>query len=182
MTGVQTCALPIWLLRFFLLAVVLQSPWVASSVFIVASNRHRRLARSYAISAGLTLVAIVLLIHRCGLLAVPLGAIIGESLACYHVVIKDACTVLKEEHARFAVRLWSAVVAISCAAWGAGYLGHSVAVGPAPLRWLQVGAMTTLAAALAAWPAIRKEDRSRLACWGRARWAGLRPAGAQLGA
>jgi O-antigen/teichoic acid export membrane protein len=171
----------VWLLRFFLLAVVLQSPWFASSLFTMANNRHRRLARSYAISAGLTLVAIALLIHPCGLLAVPLGTLIGESVVCYHLVIKDACSVLKEEYGRFAARLWSAVVAISCAAWGAGYLGHSVAIGPAPLRWLQVGLMTTLAAALAAWClALRKDDRSRLTCWGKARWSGLRSAGAQL--
>ena len=170
----------VWLLRFFLLAVVLQSPWYASSLFTVANNRHRRLARSYAISAGLTLVSIALLTYPCGLLAVPLGTIIGESLGCYHLVIKDACSVLKEEYAPFAVRLWSAVVATSCAAWGAGYLGHSVAVGPAPLRWLQVGALTTPAAALAGWSlALRKDDRSRLMSSAKSRWLAVRPIGAE---
>ena len=83
--------------------------------------------------------------------------------------------------ARFAARLWSGVTAISCAAWGAGYLGHSVAVGPAPLRWLEVGALTTLAAALTAWGvALRRDERSRLARWGKSRWSALRPAGAEL--
>jgi O-antigen/teichoic acid export membrane protein len=174
-------AADVWLLRIFLLAVVLQSAWYPSALFMMASNRHRRLANSYFISAILTLVATALLIRPCGLLAVPLGALIGESLACYHFVIKDACSVLKEEYARFVVPLWSAVVAISCAAWGAGYLGHSVAVGPAPLRWLQVGVMTTLAAAVTAWGfALRKDDRSRLASWGKSRWSALRPAGAEL--
>jgi O-antigen/teichoic acid export membrane protein len=169
-----------WLLRFFLLAVVLQSPWYASSLFTVASNRHRRLARSYAISACLTLTAIALLIRPCGLLAVPLGTLMAESLAYYHFVIKDTCSVLKEEYAPFALRLWSAVFTIFGAAWSAGYLGHSVAVGPAPLRWLQVGVLTTLAAALAAWVALRKDDRSSLSCWGKSRWSALRPAGAEL--
>lgn len=164
----------VWLLRFFLLAVVLQSPWVASSVFTIANNRHRRLARSYAISAGFSLTAIALLIYPFGLIAVPIGAIVGESLACYHFVIKDACSVLKEEYFRFAARLWSAVVAICCSAWAAGYLGHSVAVGPAPLRWLQVGVMTSLAAALAGWFALRKDDRSRLERTCNARWSGRR--------
>jgi O-antigen/teichoic acid export membrane protein len=171
----------IQLLRLFLLAVVLQSPWFASSLFMMASNRHRRLAHSYFISAVLTLAAIALLIRPCGLLAVPLGALIGESLACYHLVIQDACSVLKEEYAPFAVRLWSGVAAICCAAWGAGYLGHSVAVGPAPLRWLQVGVLTMTAAVLAAWGlAIRKDDRSRLVSWGKSRWLALRPVGAEL--
>ena len=171
----------VWLLRFFLLAVVLQAPWLTSSLFMMASNRHRRLAHSYFISAAVTLAAIALLIRPCGLLAVPLGALIGEGLACYHFVIKDACGVLKEGYARFAARLWWGVVVISCAAWGAGYLGHSLAVGPAPLRWLEVGALTTLAAALAAWGlGLRKDDRSRLAGWGKSRWSALRPAGAGL--
>jgi len=170
----------VWLLRLFLLAVVLQSPWSASSVFAAANNRHRRLARSYFLSAGLTMVAIALLIRPYGLLAVPLGAILGESLACYHFVVKDVCGVLGEEYGRFAVWLWCAVVAISCAAWGAGYLVHSVAVGPAPLRWLQVGVVTTLAAASAAWRlALRRDDRSHLARWGAAHWSGTRLGGAE---
>jgi O-antigen/teichoic acid export membrane protein len=171
----------VWLLRFFLLVVVLQSPWFASSLFTMASNRHRRLAHSYFVSAVLTLAAIALLIRPCGLLAVPLGALIGEALACYHFVIKDACAVLKEEYTRFAARLWSGVAAICCAAWGAGYLGHSVAVGPAPLRWLQVGAVTTLASALTAWGLVMgRSDRSRLVSWGKSRWSASRPAGTEV--
>jgi O-antigen/teichoic acid export membrane protein len=176
-------AADVWLLRFFLISIVLQAPWFTGSLFMIANNRHRRLAHSYLISAVLTLAAIALLIRPCGLVAVPVGALIGEALGCYHFVVKDACGVLKEEYARFAARLWSGVAAISCAAWGAGYFGHSVAVGPAPLHWLQVGALTTLAAVLAAWGlALRKDDRSCLASWGKSRWSALRPAGAELSA
>src|ERR1019366_2842443 len=43
----------VWLLRVFLLAVVLQAIWLPSSLFLMASNRHRRLAHSYFISAVL---------------------------------------------------------------------------------------------------------------------------------
>ena len=107
--------------------------------------------------------------------------LIGEALACYHFVINGACRILKEEYARFAARLWSGVAANRCAAWGAGYVGHSVAAGPAPLRWLEVGALTTLAATLAAWGlALRKDDRSRLTSWGKSGWLGLRDAGAEI--
>lgn len=175
-----TLAADLWLLRIFLIAIVLQATWLPSALFMMASNRHRRLAHSYFISAVLTLAPIALLIRPYGLLAAPLGVLIGEALACYHFVIKDACGVLKEEYAPFAARLWSGVAAISCAAWGAGYLGHSVASGPAPLRWLEVGALTTLAAAFAALGlALRKDDRSRLASWGKSRWLALRAAGAE---
>lgn len=174
-------ATDVWLLRIFLLAIVLQATWLPSSLFVMAINRHRRLAHSYFISAVLTLAATALLIRPCGLLAAPLGVLIGEALPCYHFVIKATCGVLKDEYARFAARLWSGVAVISCAAWGAGYLGHSIAVGPAPLRWLEVGTLTTLASALAAWGlALRKDDRSRLASWGKSRWSSLRPTGAEL--
>jgi hypothetical protein len=157
----------------------LQVPWFTSSLFLMASNQHRHLAHSYFISAVLALAAIALLTRSCGLLAAPLGVLIGEALACYHFVIQGTCRLLKEEYARFAVQLWWGVAVISCAAWGAGYLGHSLAVGSAPLRWIEVGTLTTLAAALAAWSlALRKDERSSLAVWGKSRWSGLRPAGA----
>ena len=173
----------VWLLRAFLLAIVLQATWLPSSLFTMAINRHRRLAHSYFISAIVALAAIVLLIHPCGLIAAPLGGIVGEALVCYHFVIKDACLTLKEEYAPFAARLWLGVAAVSCAAWGAGYLGHSIPVGPAPLRWLQVGALTTLAAALAAWSvALRKDDRSRIVSWAKSHWSSLRPAVAERSA
>lgn len=172
-----------WLLRLFLIAILLQVPWLTSSLFMVASNRHRRLARSYFISAIITLVAIALLIRPYGLLGVPIGLMLGEGMACYHFVIKDACDLLKEAYAPFALRLWWGIVAITGAALGAGYLGHLIAVGPAPLRWIEVGALTSIAAALAAWSlAVRKNDRARLVGWGKARWSALQPAPAELGA
>jgi O-antigen/teichoic acid export membrane protein len=171
----------LWLLRIFLLAMVLQAAWLPSSLFMMASNRHRRLAHSYFSSAVFALAAIALLIRHCGLLAVPLGVLIGDALTCYHFVIKDACGILKEEYAPFAARLWSGVASISCAAWGAGYVGHSVALGPAPVRWLQVGTLTMLAAAFAAWSlALTKDDRSRVVYWAKSRWSAVRADAAEL--
>jgi hypothetical protein len=112
-----------------------------------------------------------LLLPRLGLLAAPIGAIVGEALANYHFVVKDACNVLGEHYPQFAARLWAGVAAISCAAWGAGYFGHAIATGPAPLRWLEVGVLTTGAAALTACAlAIRPNDRSHLVMWGSLRW------------
>jgi O-antigen/teichoic acid export membrane protein len=171
----------VWLLRIFLLATVLQSTWLPSSLFLMASNRHRRLALCNFTSAILTLMVISLLIRPCGLLAAPLGALMGDALACCHFVVKDACFILKEEYARFAMRLWSGVAAVSCAAWCAGYLGHYLAFGPVPLRWLQVGTLTTLAAAITAWGcALQKDDRSHLTSFSKSRWSALRTASAEV--
>jgi O-antigen/teichoic acid export membrane protein len=161
----------IWLLRLFLLALVLQAPWLASSLFTTANNRHRRLAYSYAITAILSLTATAFLLRPYGLLAVPLGGIVGEALACYHFVVKDACGVLKEDYTRFAVRLWAGVAAISCSALAAGWLGHSLAIGPAPLRWFQVGVLNSVVAVLSGWCfGLGKDDRSRLMRWGKSKW------------
>jgi O-antigen/teichoic acid export membrane protein len=160
------------LLRVYLLALVLQAPWLASSLFTTANNRHRRLAHCYIVSAVFTLVTVALLLPRYNLIAVPLGGLVGEALACYHFVVKDACAVLKEDYTRFAARLWAGVAAISCAAWGAGYLGHSLAVGPAPFRWLEVGVLTTMAAALSGWGfGLGKHDRLSLVRWGKSKWS-----------
>jgi hypothetical protein len=154
-----------------LLALVLQAPWLASSLFTTANNRHRRLAYSYAITAILSLTATAFLLRPYGLLAVPLGGIVGEALACYHFVVKDACGVLKEDYTRFAVRLWAGVAAISCSALAAGWLGHSLAIGPAPLRWFQVGVLTSVVAVLSGWCfGLGKDDRSRLMRWGKSKW------------
>lgn len=173
----------LWLLRLYILAALLQVPWLTSSLFVLASNRHRRLARYYFLSAVIALVAITLLIRPCGLLAAPLGVMIGEALACYHLVVKDACDLLKERYTQFAARLWWGVGAISGAAWAAGYLGHFFAVGPAPLRWIEVGALTSVAAALAAWTlALREDDRSQLVGWGKSYWSALQLAAAGLSA
>jgi O-antigen/teichoic acid export membrane protein len=170
----------IWLLRLFVLALVLQTPWLASSLFTAASNRHRNLSYSYAGSAVLTLVAIAVLIRPWGLLAVPAGILFGDAVACYHFVIKDTCRVLKEDYPRYAVRLWAGVAAMSLAAWGAAWLGHSIAIGPPPLRWLQVGGVATVAAVACAWGfALQKEDRSHLVRWGRSRWSARELASAE---
>jgi O-antigen/teichoic acid export membrane protein len=171
----------IWLLRLFLIALVLQAPWSAAGLFTVTSNRHRNVSYSYAASAVLTIVAIAVLIRRCGLLAVPVGILFGDAVACHHFVIKDTCHVLKEDYPRYAVRFWSGFAAVCLAAWGAAWLGHSIAFGPAPLRWLEVGGLTTIAAVSVAWHvALRENDRSRLACWSKVRWSHFRSGGMQL--
>ena len=164
-----------WLLRGFLIALVLQTPWLSSSLFALANNRHRNLAYSYGVSSVLSLVAMALLIRPCGLLAVPLGVIVGEVFACYHFVLKDACTFLGEDYAKFALRLWAGLASSFCAAWTAGYLGHKIAVGPALLQWVEVGILTTIASTLTAWViGLLPKDRVSLRIWGLTHMSALR--------
>jgi hypothetical protein len=114
------------------------------------------------------LAGIVVFIGPFGLLAVPLSILVGEGLACYHFVVKDACIIVKEDYSRFAPRLWGGVGAIAFASWGAGYVAHGLSTGHTLLRWGEVGIVTSIAAAVTAWAiALRREDRDQVKRWGK---------------
>jgi O-antigen/teichoic acid export membrane protein len=147
-------------LGLFLLYVVLQSPWMICSGLLIAVNRHHRLAVSYVASSVIGIVLAALLTPRLGLAAVPLGLMLGEVLACYHFVVKDACELVGEPYRRFAGRLWLGMALVLVPTVAAGWLAHQAAWGPNVLRWLEVGAATTVEAGLMAWWAILDvEDR-----------------------
>lgn len=138
----------------FLMYVVLQSPWMICSGLLAAVNRHHRLAVSYVASSVIGIVLAALLAPRLGLAAVPLGLMLGEVLACYHFVVKDACDLVGEPYAPFAGRLWLGMALVLVPTIAAGWLAHQVAWGPNVLRWLEVGAATTVEAVLMAWCAV----------------------------
>jgi O-antigen/teichoic acid export membrane protein len=139
------------LLRLLLLQLALQAPWQASSLITAASSRHSRLSYAYFWSSVVALGIAMLLIGRVGLWALPIGAIAGEALLCYHFVIHDTCNKIGEAYGKFASHLWVYVgfgfgFAILIA-WGA----HTLAFGPAPLRWGEVSAATVIGSAGALW-------------------------------
>jgi hypothetical protein len=84
---------------------------------------------------------------------------LGEAAMCYHFVVKDTCCSLGEPYGNFARRLWPGILLISTASLTLGCLGHKVAVGPALLRWLETGTLTTLAAAATGWLVLGTTDR-----------------------
>lgn len=150
-------------LGLFLLYVVLQSPWMICSGLLAAVNRHHRLAVSYVVSSLIGIVLAALLAPRMGLAAVPLGLMLGEILACYHFVVKDACDLVGEPYRPFAGRLWLGMALVLVPTVAAGWLAHQVAWGPNVLRWLEVGAATTVVAGLMAWcAALDVEERTLL--------------------
>jgi len=147
------------LMRAFLASLILQTPWVASAAFTTASNRHRNLAWCWIGASAMNMTGCVLLLGKVGLLAVPLSAMLGESAMCYHFVVRDTCRALGEQYGRFARRLWPGVLLIATAALAMGCLGHKVAAGPALLRWLETGTLTTIAAACTGWVVLGIADR-----------------------
>ncbi len=152
-----------WLLRLFLLSLVLQAPWLASSIFTIACNRHRRLAVACCASAVVSVITAAILLKHMGLAAVPAGVLIGEGLACYHFVVQDTCCVLHCSYSAFARRMFLATAAIFGAAYCAGWCAHSFAIGPAPLRWVESGMLTTAVCGLVAWgTSVAHADRQLL--------------------
>lgn len=151
------------LLRLLLLQLVIQSPWLASSVFTAAANRHERLSWSYLVSAVIGVGVAAVLVRRIGTWGVPVGLIVGEALACYHFVVKDTCEMIGEPYVPFIRRLWLGLSVVGAGSFVAGWVAHQIAWGPAPLRWLEVGAVTCIVALVTAWWLwLPTNDRARI--------------------
>ncbi len=149
-TGGKLVADP-WLLRILLVQVVLQAPWMASSVLPIAFNRPRTVALASAIGSGIGVATAALLIGTFGLAAVPVGLTLGEAVACYRFVPREACRLIGEDYGRFAARVWLMLAIAATFTFGVAWLADRVAVGPAPMRWLEVGGAALAASLLVAW-------------------------------
>jgi O-antigen/teichoic acid export membrane protein len=153
-------AADIWLLRLFLLWLVLQSPWMAASAIPVYTNKHKGLAMSYMISSigGLLLGAV--LVPRLGLKALPIAFIVAEALACYHFVVRNACRIIGEPYVPFAVRLWSGMIGVGVCAFSAAWAVHAAPGLGMLQRWICSGAASVAVVALAMWVVwLRIEER-----------------------
>lgn len=154
---------PPWLLRSFLIALVLQAPWLASSMIPTATNRHRQLSYSYFASAVISLTLTWFLLPHLGLVAAPVATIIGEAIACYHFVIRDACTILKENYGTYAWRTLLTTSSVPIASVLVALFSWQHAWGPTFLRWTEIAFFSVLAAGWTAWVGIYPvKDRSQI--------------------
>jgi len=140
-----------WLLRALLVQVVLQAPWMASSVLPAAFNRPRTVALASAAASGIGVATAALLFGALGLAAVPVGLILGEAVACYRFVPREACRLIGQDYGRFTARAWLMLAVATTFTFGVSWLAAHVAIGPAPMRWLEVGGAALGASLLAAW-------------------------------
>ena len=151
------------LLRLLLVLLVLQTPWLASSVFTASASRHEKLAVSYMVSSILGLAVAVLLVKSLGFWAIPIGLLIGEAAACYHFVVEDTCQMIGEPYGPFALRLWSGLITVATVALLAGWAAHQLIPGPYLVRWLGVGTITTAVSIAVAWAFwFTPEDRAQV--------------------
>jgi len=133
------------LLRLFLVLLVFQTPWAASSTIGTATNRHGAQAIGYFFAALIGVGTIAALVHRLGTWAVPVGLTVGEAICCYHFVIKATCKTIHESYSNFAIRFWIGFAITSTLVLGVGWLIHSFAPGPMLARWAIMGMFTLTA-------------------------------------
>lgn len=167
------------LLHLLLVQLVLQAPWVASSVLPVAFNRPQVVAMASVAASVIGLAVAALLMDTLGAGAVPVGLIVGEALACYVFVPREACRLARADHRVFAVRQWGTLALAVALAFPAAWLAAWAVPGPLALRWILVGVTALATSALAAWlVGLGAEERVLVARAGRASLArlGLLPA------
>jgi O-antigen/teichoic acid export membrane protein len=149
------------LLRLFLVLLVLQTPWAASSTVATATNRHQVQAVGYFVAAIAGIGASAALVPYLGTWAVPVGLTLGESLGCYHFVIKASCRMIGEPYAAFAMRFWLGFAVVTAAVLAIAGLVHYTLNGLTVVRWLVMGFLTFSVAATCAWRVwLTPDDRA----------------------
>jgi O-antigen/teichoic acid export membrane protein len=139
------------LLRLFLVAMVLQTPWMASSLMNIATNQNKAIARLQLASAGLTVATTAILLPFTGARAIPIGMIVGEGVFCYHFMPRHACQAVGADYVAFARRVWTTLTALSLTAFSTSWLAHLIGVGPAPIRWIETTLATLCACGAVGW-------------------------------
>jgi O-antigen/teichoic acid export membrane protein len=153
----------VMLLRLFLILLVLQTPWAASSTVATATNRHQVQAVGYFVAAIVGIGIILVLVRYLGTWAVPVGLAFGEALGCYHFVIKATCRMIGEPYPAFATRFWLGFAAVAAAVLATAGIVHYTVTGLTVVRWGVMGALTLAVGAICAWLVwLTPNDRSAL--------------------
>jgi O-antigen/teichoic acid export membrane protein len=163
-----------WLVKSFLLYVLCQAPWMASSMLAGATNRHRKMAWCQLLAGVGGVVFVAVFLPRLKLVAVPLGLMAGEALACYHFVIADACTLADTPYRSFATRLWFTLAFVTTLTLTISAIAHRLPIVFVPLRMAVAGTVSLITATVGVWKLLLpKSERMLLAgrfmqyapCW-----------------
>lgn len=149
------------LLRLLVAQVVLEAPWLASSVLPIAFNRPRAVAfATLSASAGGLAVA-ALLIGRFGTWAVPMGRILAEAVACYVIIPRDCCRQIRADYWSVAGRHGVALLVGLALAGALAGATSALVSGPTPARWLAVGLAALIGSVVPAWTVgLRRGERA----------------------
>jgi O-antigen/teichoic acid export membrane protein len=153
-----------WLVRTFLIYVLFQAPWIASSMIAAATNRHQRLAWLQLLAGVGGVVFVAVFLPRFELVAVPLGLLAGEALACYHFVIADACILTDTPYSKFATRVWFTLVFVTTITLAMCAIAHRLPIPFVLLRMLVAGTISVITATVGVWMLLlHKSERQLLA-------------------
>jgi O-antigen/teichoic acid export membrane protein len=148
-------------LHLLLVLLVLQSPWLVSSVFTAAANRHRVLALCLMMSSLVGIGLAGMFVQAWGVAGAVAGIILADVVTCSHFVIQDSCRSVGQPYLPFIRRLWPCLALTALAAMGAGWVAHTSVPGPAVVRWLATLAATTVSSAFIAWAVWFTADERR---------------------
>ena len=151
-----------WLVRMLLLYLLGQAPWMASSMLAGATNQHRKLAWCQFLAGLGGVVFIALLLPRFRLVAVPLGLMAAEALACYHFVIADGCRLTNEPYGKFAGRVWFTLIFVTIVTLAVSSTAHLLPIAFVPFRLLVAGAVSAITATVGVWKFFLSEPQRLL--------------------
>lgn len=95
------------LLQLLLLLVLLQSPYLASATLPLATNNHKKFTILFFVSQSFGIILSIIFINKLGIIALPLGFIIGEAIFCYYFILKDTCRMIDEQYKKFILKIYS---------------------------------------------------------------------------
>ena len=101
------------LLRLLLVYLVLQTPWMSSSLVLKAANKHKEIAWLQFSSTFIGLSSSILLIEYYSLTGLVIGLIIGEFVCCYFWIIKKTCALTKESFKKLICQIWGILILLS---------------------------------------------------------------------
>lgn len=110
------------LMNTLLVMLVLQTPWLVSSIFLMATNRHRIVSVCYAISSVTGIALGALLAQSHGMVGLVVGMLAAELVVCGWPVPKAACELVGASPRRFLVRTLLPVVPVAAIVGGAAWL------------------------------------------------------------
>jgi hypothetical protein len=152
------------LMNALLAMLVLQTPWLTSSVFLMATNRHRLVSIGYAVSSVLGLALGVLLAHSHGVVGLVAGLVAAELLVCGWSVPSAACRLVELRPGRYFLGTLGPLLPVAAIVGGAGLLVSGSTESLAPLARVALVGVTVVTTALpATWALwLGQEERRKL--------------------
>lgn len=124
------------LLRLWLSYVVLQIPWVTSSIFLQATNQAASLSRSLMLSVLVGLLFCALLVGPLKSWSIPLGLALGETLFCLPSVTSKVCRIVEEPAGSFSRWFWKGWAVVFSGTLAAGWAAERLAAPWGVGRWV----------------------------------------------